>query len=123
MPVLKDTRKLITVKLDGVEGGEVVVRCGLITSDVEKLTARGGVEAIQSGEMLSYPLSFMIKSWNLTDESGNELPITEENIGILPMTDVYKIYEAATDNEKIVEQDFLAQGAGKDGGITKQQSV
>lgn len=115
MAVLKDVRRLITVELKDIVGGEVVVRNGLLAGEIEKLNARGGMEAIKNSQMLIYPLTFLIKKWNLTDEAGNDLPITEENIGMLPSDDIGRVYEAITKSKEVDENDFLAPGDSDNG--------
>lgn len=65
-------------------------------------------EQLKIGDLLSYDdtatelenglriLSSLIKSWNLTDESDNTLPINPINIGLLPSTDLSLLLEIVT---------------------------
>ena len=107
MPILKDARRLITVDLKKLDGGQVVIRECFLTGEIEMINKRGGVDDLNSGRLVSYPLTFLIKSWNLTDENGGPLPITEENIGLLDVDDINVIYKALDSKDDI---DFLAPG-------------
>lgn len=89
MPVLKDVRKTFKVDLPSFEGGWVELYGGLLSGDLLELEKepsefKAGIKA----------LKLMIKDWNLTNEKGEKLPITEENLNLLPATDLHILLKA-----------------------------
>ena len=99
MPVLKDVRKTIKVDLPSFEGGWVELYEGLLYGDLKELEKETseftrGVKALE----------LMIKDWNLTNEKGERLPVTEENLNLLPSKDLIlllkKVAEFTEEEEK-----------------------
>lgn len=88
MVKLSDTRQLLEIELEALTGGIVKVHTSLLAGDMEKVLLRGDGKT-----GFIFPLSILIKEWNLEDESGNPLPITEENVGKLDIKDVNLIFE------------------------------
>lgn len=101
MPKLQDNRKTVEVALDHIPEGKVSVYDSMLGSDVEKLVKRGN----DAG--LVFPLSLLIKEWNLTDENDQALPVTEENISRLDARDLNKIVKATN-----ITADFFGEGKG-----------
>ena len=99
MPVLKDVRKTIKIDLPSFEDGWVELYEGLLYGDLKELEKetsefKRGVKALE----------LMIKDWNLTDEKGEKLPITEENLNLIPTKDLLvllgKVAEFMGESEK-----------------------
>lgn len=84
MPVLQDLRKTKKVQLDTISGGEVEIYTSFLVKDIEDNQTKEGTEMMKT-------LLSIIKDWNLTDEQGNKLPITPENLGKLDIIDLMKI--------------------------------
>lgn len=80
MPKLKGERKTTKITLPAPEGAECEVYVDLIFGDaveimdLESDTLRG-LKAVE----------FLVKSWNLEGEDGKVLPVTAENIKLLPV--------------------------------------
>lgn len=87
MPKLQDAFSNITITLPSYEGSEVVIKSSPNVDDI--LAA----EKTQGDVARSVVLAArMITSWNFTDESDKPLPITEDNIKMLPAQDLEKIF-------------------------------
>lgn len=94
MPVLTDSRTTKKVTLVALEGGEVEIFSTFLAGDVDRLHREGGVDAMSVLSMLTA----IIKSWNLTDEKGEVLPVTRETVGMLNIADMNAIVEASDFN-------------------------
>ncbi len=99
MPVLKDVRKTFKVDLPSFKDGWVELYEGLLYGDLKELEKessefRRGVKALE----------LMIKDWNLTNEKGEKLSVTEENLNLLPTKDLLvllgKVAEFMRETEK-----------------------
>lgn len=80
MPVLKDFRHTKEITLPSYEDSRVVVYHSLLAGDSD-LIVELQRELKPSKVLLLLPK--LIKEWNFTDEGGNVLPITPENINLL----------------------------------------
>jgi len=80
---LKDVRKTIKIELPSFPGSEVILYDGLLFGD-----AREFDRTKSDLEMGVLTLKKMIKDWNFTDEKGNKLEVSEENLNRLPLTDL-----------------------------------
>jgi len=92
MPELKDNRKTKIIKLPSYPGGEVEVYTSLLFGDLVDTEQVEG--EIEKGLLIA---TRIIKSWNLTDEKGEILPITLENLKKLPSKDGLLIVEAVNE--------------------------
>lgn len=103
MPILKDFRKLIELKLPITEGKVWIYDCILAQDSIEidKIYV-SDIEVSVSASQESKPISLraskyykamdetlrsMVAKWDFTDEEGKELPATPENIKKLPKKD------------------------------------
>lgn len=104
MPILKDNRQLKEIELKCLEGGKVSVYNSFLAADIEKYMKR-----TNNGKDLGAiaAVAIVIKEWNLTDEAGKVLPITEENIGKLDIKDLNEIIQNSN-----IEAGFLAARGG-----------
>lgn len=98
MPVLKDIREVKNVKLPKC-GITVRIRDGILANDIEAVEK-------EKGEIRQILVLFtrVIKDWDATDENGQKLPITVENINLFSIEDIKFIQE----NLSFV-RDFLAK--------------
>lgn len=92
MPVLKDFRLTKTLSLPSLEGGEIVIYNSLLVGDMLNPELSEGITAGATLAQSMKALPFLIKSWNLTNEEGEVLPITLENIGLIPAEDVAYVF-------------------------------
>jgi hypothetical protein len=99
MPVLKK-RETKTVKLITIPDAEVEIYTSITADDAQKLN-----KLTAEGKHIVGPLTFLIKDWNLTNEEGTKLKITEGNIGLLDLRDV----EHIADESGISDGSFLAK--------------
>lgn len=90
MPKLQDNRATTTVDLKSAEGGQAVVFASMLARDMEAVATR----TREGGNNTLFPFTFLIKSWNLTDDNDEPLPVNEENIGRLAAEDILTIQEA-----------------------------
>lgn len=99
MPVLKEIRNTLTVKLPSFKEGKVTLHKGFLFSDLKEIEAsktdyERGVKSLIA----------LAKEWNLTNEKGEVLPINAENLGKLPMKDMIflttKVNEILSVSEK-----------------------
>ncbi len=74
MAIYKDPRKTIKVSIPNIEGSEVEIYDNFLWGDVETLIDSKKSD-IENGLSL---LKVLIKDWNLTNENGEKLPITED---------------------------------------------
>ncbi len=88
--VNRDTK---VVKLDCIEGAEVIVYTSIIGKDIEDMQKEGLFD--NAAKKPLKPLTYLIKEWNLEGDDGKPLPITTENIGKLDFKDLLKIYKDA----------------------------
>jgi hypothetical protein len=92
MPTLKDFRKVVEVTLPSFPDSKVEVYQGILVRDlggINSTTIDGSVETILK------ILPKVIKSWNFTDDKGEPLAITVENIGLLQAVDLKVIADAS----------------------------
>lgn len=103
MPVLKDFRTTKILTLPSFPDSKVEVYSSLLVGEVARLSLKDKNE-FQIG-IESLPL--FIKSWNFTDEQGQTLPITYENIAFFKQDDLQyfldQINEFAKDDKKKLE--------------------
>lgn len=97
MPKLTDSRKIIDVATETIEGGVIKVYDGLLAADVESLDELSGMQRTFS------LLLRLIKEWNLEDEAGKPLPITLDNVKKLNLKEVLTIFSKVG-----ITRDFLA---------------
>lgn len=88
-----------TIKLLTNPEVEIVCYQSFTAQDVEHM-----MDDSKVGSVLS-PLVRVIKSWNLTDENDNPLPINRDTVGMLEARDVKHI----TDTLEVSLTDFLAE--------------
>lgn len=88
MPVLTSQVKTAVVDLVSLEGGKVTVVTEPTTGQMEEIMKLQ--KDIEGGSVV-IPLTVLITEWNLQDDKGAVLPITEENIRKLSYKDVSKI--------------------------------
>jgi hypothetical protein len=85
VPILKDYRQVKTIDLPGIDGGTVDIYTAPLVGDLIEIMPSGQeMTNAQSLEMLVR----LIKSWNLTDEQGQVLPVTIENLKLLSVEDL-----------------------------------
>ena len=106
MPKLSEIkRKEKTITLDN--GLEITYYDGLLVGETEQLM---GIESqVEQGIKM---LSILIKSWNLTDDSGKVLEITPELIKELPATALTQILtelKPLTEEKKMKLPDLSAE--------------
>ncbi len=87
MPKLEDTRKVLKLPLKSIPESEVVVRDGLLAGDFEYVYAKD----ISEVEMVLRVFSRMVESWNLTNDNGEVLPVTIDNIKKLNINDIVDV--------------------------------
>jgi hypothetical protein len=75
MPILKDNRSTTTLQLKSYEGAEVIMYSSLLVGELE-----GFDDSKTSMQQVFYILPKLIKEWNFTDEGGNVLDVTVENL-------------------------------------------
>lgn len=97
MPKLIDSRTIIEVPTETIEGGVIKIYDGLLAADVEKLDDLSGMQ--RSFDLLLR----LIKEWNLEDETGQPLPINLENVKKLNLKEVLTIFSKVG-----ITKDFLA---------------
>lgn len=78
--ILNDFRKTVELELPGYPGSKLTMFQGILVKDLgdvplidEKSTVNDIVKVLPK----------LIKEWNFTDEGGNALPITAENLTLL----------------------------------------
>lgn len=87
--IFKDNRPTKTISLPAYEGSELVIYASPLIGDIE------GIDPKQSELSMGIKtMPKLIKSWNFTDETGVDLPITEESIRKLTAEDVAFISKA-----------------------------
>lgn len=92
MPKLTDVRKVKEIELTDYPGSKVEVYTDLRLCDVGDMDS----EAIRGGDMAASMrmVPRYVKSWNFTNEEGEDLPVTEENVGLLTVTAVTELVAA-----------------------------
>lgn len=81
-------RQTKKINLEKIEGGEVEVYTSLTAGDVQEINE-------SNSKSILTPLKLLIKSWNLENEEGKPLEITEENLKIIDVNDVNKIVDTS----------------------------
>lgn len=80
--VLRDPRPTKIVELPSFKGSQIEIWPSALFRDLEESNQN-------NPEKTGFALiPKMIKSWNFTDDSGNDLPIEEETIKSLPADDI-----------------------------------
>jgi len=90
MPVLKDFRHIKEIELPSYPESKVVIYSSLLTKDTDLATD------LQEGKKATQLLMMMpklIKEWNFTNDAGEVLPITAENINLIDHDDLLFIIE------------------------------
>lgn len=85
MPVLKDYRSVQTIALPGIDGGTVDIYTAPLVGDLIEIMPAG--QEMTNAQSLAM-LVRLIKSWNLTDEQGQSLPVTIDNLKLLSVEDL-----------------------------------
>lgn len=93
MPILKDFRNTKTITLPSFPDSKVEVYDSLLVGQMAKLQSNTDASQIEAG---INSLHFFIKSWNFTDEAGNVLPVTTENLTFLKEDDVVYLLNEIT---------------------------
>lgn len=93
MPKLENNIKTLEITLPQSQA-KVTIKSSLTAGDLEDMTDK---------DPISKQAVRMIVSWDFTDDEGNEIDITEENVRKLDIRDVYEIVNG---NEL---QDFLQE--------------
>ena len=78
-----------TIKIEGYPGWEFTYM-DLSVQEVEEFG-----DAIEEGSAVKslHIILPAIKSWTFTDRNGDDIPITKEGLGLLPMPVVMKMYQ------------------------------
>ena len=87
MPVFKDPRTIKKVELPSVKGSEVEIWNTLLWGDMEKIYTLD----ISDIARVRKALVCLIKDWNLTDEKGEKLPITEATLEKFSIDDIFHL--------------------------------
>ena len=80
MVQVKDFRQTKTIDLPEYEGAQVVIYDGILFGDASGVAALQGEPTVQN---MGKVLPKLIKSWNLTDEKDEALPVSEESLNLL----------------------------------------
>ena len=90
MPVLKDFRQTKKIILEKYEGSEVEIYDSILAKDAV------GVNKNEESNVFLL-LSKYIKSWNFTDDQGNELPIDNNSLSLLDIQSLTQLSEAVNE--------------------------
>jgi hypothetical protein len=96
MPILRDARKEIKVSLKTIEGSEIIIKDGLLAGDIEDIYGRNETSDVHKMFLV---LAKIIVDWNLTNEEGEKLPITVDNIKLFDIRDLTEIVNKTSFNE------------------------
>lgn len=91
--LLRDPRKTKVIELPSFKGSQVEFYSSLLMSDLLSFDRSGDdVQTAIKG------LEKFIKSWNIYGDEAHEspLPITEENIKLLPLQDITYLFDQIT---------------------------
>ncbi|HEX5429855.1 MAG TPA: hypothetical protein VFX17_02115 [Patescibacteria group bacterium] len=113
MPVLQDFRNTKLIVLPSYPDSKVEIFDSLLVGELAKFSGRKIGTDEERFELGLDVLPKLIKSWNFTDESGQPLLITKENLSFLKKDDIEYITSEVTK--------FLGENKKKD--ETNQQSV
>jgi hypothetical protein len=99
MTKLTDARKTVMVKLPTYPDAEVEMYTTLLTGDAEKLKKMdddfvAGLETVR----------LLIKRWSFTDEAGKDLPVSLDNIRLLPTDDFMVMMSVVTEQKEKEER-------------------
>ena len=98
MTQLTDVRKIVKVKLPSFPDVEAQVFDGLLTGQI------GELQLIENDyEKGIKTLEFLVKSWSFVDAEEKPLPVSIENLKLLPMADFTKLMDTA--NESMIAGD------------------
>ncbi len=98
MPVFKDPRKLYEIKGTVLHPDFEAKMADCLTGD-DMIT----VEAYTGSKFIIGMLSVLIREWNFTNEEGNPLPITFDNLckfDIHELTEIFEKYNAVVGSKK-----------------------
>lgn len=104
MPQLTDSRKVISVKLQTIEGGEILIFNSFLAGQIEEVQARKDKNDFSILE----PIVMLIQSWNLTNDKDESLPVNLENVRRLDMKDILAI-QKEIDLESFLDKDTIAK--------------
>lgn len=90
MPILKDFRLTKEISLPNHEGSKVVIYNSALAMDTDEVML---IEKEPTVKNLLAILPKFIKSWNFTNEAGEEMPITSENLNFFAEDDLTKLVE------------------------------
>ena len=93
MPILKDFRETKTIELPNWKDSKVEIYDSLLVGDMAKMDTKSNNPV----EQVINSLHLFIKSWNFTDEGGQTLEITRENLNFLKAEDITVISNAITE--------------------------
>jgi len=96
MPILRDERKEIKVTLGTIKDSEITIKDGLLAGDIEDIYGKNETSDVHKMFLV---LTKIIVDWNLTDEKGEKLPITIENIKLFDIRDLTEIVNKTSFNE------------------------
>jgi len=91
MPQL-DVRKTIEISLPSFPDSKVILYDRILAGGMERI-----MEAKSDFERGLIALQEMIKDWNFTDENGNKLEVSLENLRKLPMEDLTFLLDKVRD--------------------------
>jgi len=92
MVILKDQRKTIEISLPSFKDSKVTLYDGMLFGDWAELDK----EKSEIGKGL-LSLKLLIKEWNFTDEKGEVLKVTIDNLKLFPMKDLTLMLEKISD--------------------------
>lgn len=93
MPTLKDFRTTKKIVLPTFPDSEVEIYDSLLVGDMVGFS--GKFEEANVEAMIAF-VPKMIKSWNFTDEKGETLPISSDNLGFLKAEDLTFLLQEIT---------------------------
>lgn len=104
MPVLgkTDVKEVTLPSFDPKDPAIIKLNTSLTVGDIMVLNNDG--KKLEGMAATIKIFSRIIISWNFTDESGQILPITEENIGKLKVADLYAIYNSLEIPKELLDE-------------------
>ena len=97
--VLKDTRKIHTVKLPSFPGSEVELYESPLFGEIREI--EDVKDDLSKGVKT---LILLIKDWNFIDEKGVKIPITEESLNVFPAKDLSVMMEKVASLIKVDDE-------------------
>jgi len=98
MTQLTDARKTINVKLPSYPDVEVVLYDGFLAGAADELN-----QSIDNHDRGIKIMRLLMKTWSFVDAEEKTLPITLENLKLLPMKDFTTLMQAVEDVMKVEE--------------------